>query len=129
MDRCWVPGLTSGYEHTFVHAIADFLRGIETDQHLAGLHDVAVLHAQLVDDAAFEVLHGLAVALDADEARRNRRAGERGKGRPAAKAQTKHEKDQEASEDGGTNRRASRHVAERPVAAGRRRFTRSGRRS
>jgi hypothetical protein len=60
MDRWWVPGLTSGYEHAFVHAIADFLRGIETDQHLAGLHDVApVLHAQLVDDAAFEVLHVL----------------------------------------------------------------------
>jgi predicted dehydrogenase len=30
MDRWWVPGLSVGYEHTFVHALADFLRGIET---------------------------------------------------------------------------------------------------
>jgi predicted dehydrogenase len=30
MDRWWVPGLTIGYEHTFVHALADFLRGVET---------------------------------------------------------------------------------------------------
>jgi predicted dehydrogenase len=30
MDRWWVPGLTIGYEHTFVHAAADFLKGIET---------------------------------------------------------------------------------------------------
>ena len=30
MDRWWVPGLSIGYEHTFIHAIADFLRGAET---------------------------------------------------------------------------------------------------
>jgi predicted dehydrogenase len=30
MDHWWVPGLTIGYEHTFVHAVADFLRGVET---------------------------------------------------------------------------------------------------
>ena len=30
MDRWWVPGCTIGYEHTFVHALADFLRGVET---------------------------------------------------------------------------------------------------
>ena len=30
MDRWWVPGLSIGYEHTFIHAIADFLRGTET---------------------------------------------------------------------------------------------------
>jgi predicted dehydrogenase len=29
MDRWWVPGLTIGYEHSFVHAVADFLRGLE----------------------------------------------------------------------------------------------------
>ena len=29
MDRWWVPGLTIGYEHSFVHALADFLRGVE----------------------------------------------------------------------------------------------------
>ena len=30
MDRWWVPGLTIGYEHSFVHAAADFLKGVET---------------------------------------------------------------------------------------------------
>jgi len=30
MDHWWVPGCTIGYEHTFTHALADFLRGVET---------------------------------------------------------------------------------------------------
>ena len=30
MDHWWVPGLTIGYEHSFVHAVADFIKGIET---------------------------------------------------------------------------------------------------
>jgi predicted dehydrogenase len=32
MDRWWVPGCTIGYEHTFVHALADFLKGVESGQ-------------------------------------------------------------------------------------------------
>jgi predicted dehydrogenase len=32
MDKWWVPGCTIGYEHTFVHTLADFLKGIETGQ-------------------------------------------------------------------------------------------------
>ena len=28
MDKWWVPGLQIGYEHTFVHQVADFLEGI-----------------------------------------------------------------------------------------------------
>ena len=32
MDKWWVPGLQIGYEHTFVHQVADFLKGIETGQ-------------------------------------------------------------------------------------------------
>ena len=28
MDKWWVPGLQIGYEHTFVHAVADFLEGL-----------------------------------------------------------------------------------------------------
>jgi len=32
MDHWWVPGCTIGYEHTFVHALADFLKGIETGE-------------------------------------------------------------------------------------------------
>ncbi len=30
MDHWWVPGLQIGYEHTFVHQVADFLKGLET---------------------------------------------------------------------------------------------------
>lgn len=29
MDKWWVPGLSIGYEHTFVHQIADFLKSLE----------------------------------------------------------------------------------------------------
>ena len=32
MDRWWVPGCTIGYEHTFINALADFLKGIETGE-------------------------------------------------------------------------------------------------
>ena len=28
MDHWWVPGLQIGYEHSFVHAVADFLQGL-----------------------------------------------------------------------------------------------------
>ena len=30
MDKWWVPGLTIGYEHSFVHQVADFLQCLET---------------------------------------------------------------------------------------------------
>ncbi|MEO6707486.1 MAG: Gfo/Idh/MocA family oxidoreductase [Ginsengibacter sp.] len=30
MDKWWVPGLSIGYEHSFVHQAADFLRNLET---------------------------------------------------------------------------------------------------
>jgi predicted dehydrogenase len=30
MDRWWVPGLQIGYEHSFVHQVADFLKSLET---------------------------------------------------------------------------------------------------
>lgn len=32
MDKWWVPGLQIGYEHTFVHQVADFLKSIESGQ-------------------------------------------------------------------------------------------------
>ncbi|MEM9185805.1 MAG: Gfo/Idh/MocA family oxidoreductase [Planctomycetota bacterium] len=32
MDKWWVPGLQIGYEHTFVHQVADFINGLETDR-------------------------------------------------------------------------------------------------
>ncbi len=30
MSHWWVPGLSIGYEHSFIHTLADFLRGVET---------------------------------------------------------------------------------------------------
>jgi predicted dehydrogenase len=30
MDKWWVPGLAIGYEHSFVHEVADFLEGLAT---------------------------------------------------------------------------------------------------
>ncbi|MEJ7692674.1 Gfo/Idh/MocA family oxidoreductase, partial [Daejeonella sp.] len=32
MNRWWVPGLSIGYEHTFVHQAADFLKSLETGE-------------------------------------------------------------------------------------------------
>lgn len=32
MDKWWVPGLQIGYEHSFVHAVADFLEGVASGQ-------------------------------------------------------------------------------------------------
>ena len=32
MGNWWVPGLQIGYEHTFVHQVADFLKSLETGQ-------------------------------------------------------------------------------------------------
>jgi predicted dehydrogenase len=32
MGQWWVPGLQIGYEHSFIHQVADFLKGVETGQ-------------------------------------------------------------------------------------------------
>lgn len=32
MDHWWVPGLQIGYEHTFIHQVADFLKGLDTGE-------------------------------------------------------------------------------------------------
>ncbi|MHC5053537.1 MAG: Gfo/Idh/MocA family protein [Planctomycetota bacterium] len=32
MSQWWVPGLAIGYEHSFIHALADFLKGLETGE-------------------------------------------------------------------------------------------------
>lgn len=32
MKKWWVPGLSIGYEHTFVHQVADFLKALETGE-------------------------------------------------------------------------------------------------
>ncbi|WPP50344.1 Gfo/Idh/MocA family protein [Catalinimonas niigatensis] len=32
MDRWWIPGTSIGYEHTFTHQVADFLKSLETGE-------------------------------------------------------------------------------------------------
>jgi predicted dehydrogenase len=32
MNKWWVPGLSIGYEHSFVHQVADFLKSVETGE-------------------------------------------------------------------------------------------------
>jgi predicted dehydrogenase len=32
MDKWWVPGLCIGYEHTFVHHVADFLASLDSGE-------------------------------------------------------------------------------------------------
>ena len=50
MDHWWVPGLSIGYEHSFVHQVADFLTGLAADQTVAPTFRDA-LETQKVCDA------------------------------------------------------------------------------
>ena len=53
MDKWWVPGLCIGYEHSFVHQVADFLAGLESGQPtLPDFRDA--LRTQAVCDAVLE---------------------------------------------------------------------------
>jgi predicted dehydrogenase len=53
MKNWWVPGTTIGYEHTFINALADFLKGLETGKPAQPTFREA-LHTQLVLDAVLE---------------------------------------------------------------------------
>jgi len=53
MDHWWVPGCTIGYEHTFINALADFLKGLETGKGTQPDFRCA-LHTQQVCDAVLE---------------------------------------------------------------------------
>lgn len=50
MDKWWVPGLQIGYEHTFVHQVADFLAGIAAGEPVSPTFREA-LETQKVCDA------------------------------------------------------------------------------
>jgi myo-inositol 2-dehydrogenase/D-chiro-inositol 1-dehydrogenase len=56
MDAWWVPGLQIGYEHSFIHQFADFIKGLETGERLIpdfsdALRTDAVTHAVLASAA------------------------------------------------------------------------------
>ncbi len=53
MDKWWVPGCVIGYEHTFIHALADFLTGLETGVPVQPDFRAA-LKTQLICDAVLE---------------------------------------------------------------------------
>ncbi|WP_425396030.1 Gfo/Idh/MocA family protein [Aeoliella sp.] len=53
MDKWWVPGLQIGYEHTFVHQVADFIEGLATGEPAAPTFRDA-LATQRVCDAVLE---------------------------------------------------------------------------
>jgi len=49
MDRWWVPGCTIGYEHTFVHQVADFLASLDSGESCAPTFRDALETAQVCD--------------------------------------------------------------------------------
>ena len=53
MDKWWVPGLQIGYEHTFVHQVADFIEGISKGEPASPTFRDA-LETQKVCDAVLE---------------------------------------------------------------------------
>lgn len=53
MDKWWVPGLNIGYEHTFVHQVADFLKSVETGEPCSPTFEEAQ-ETQKVCDAVLE---------------------------------------------------------------------------
>jgi predicted dehydrogenase len=57
MDKWWVPGLQIGYEHSFVHQVADFIEGIESGKPAQPTFRDAQ-RTQLVLDAILESAQG-----------------------------------------------------------------------
>ena len=53
MGKWWVPGLAIGYEHSFVHQVADFVEGVGKNQ-LAGPTFRDAYQTQLVLDAIMD---------------------------------------------------------------------------
>jgi predicted dehydrogenase len=53
MNKWWVPGLSIGYEHSFVHQVADFLKSLETGEPCAPNFKDA-LETQAVCEAVIE---------------------------------------------------------------------------
>jgi predicted dehydrogenase len=53
MDKWWVPGLQIGYEHTFIHQVADFLQGLDGGE-LAAPTFRDALATDLVTDAVLK---------------------------------------------------------------------------
>ena len=49
MGNWWVPGLCIGYEHTFVHHVADFLRSLDKGEACSPTFREALETAKICD--------------------------------------------------------------------------------
>jgi predicted dehydrogenase len=56
MKHWWVPGLQIGYEHTFVHQVADFLEGLASGKSASPTFREA-LATDYVTDAVLQSAH------------------------------------------------------------------------
>jgi hypothetical protein len=120
MKAWWVPGLQIGYEHTFIHQVADFLKALQTGEPCRPTFRDA-LETQRVCDA---VLHSAKTNCFEQVAQ-----GSQGAGRTAAKTTTagrasgkdgrRNQREQVASASNGGGRRNAGGGAKR-VAGGRR---------
>jgi predicted dehydrogenase len=54
MGKWWVPGLQIGYEHTFVHQVADFIGGLSSKKNWSGPTFRDALETQYVCDAVLK---------------------------------------------------------------------------
>ncbi len=54
MDKWWVPGLQIGYEHTFIHQVADFIAGLGSKKKWAHPTFRDALETQYVCDAVLK---------------------------------------------------------------------------
>ena len=57
MKNWWVPGLAIGYEHSFVHQVADFITGLETGKPASPTFKDA-LETQAILDAILDSAKG-----------------------------------------------------------------------
>lgn len=64
MDHWWVPGCTIGFEHTFVHALADFLKGLETGEPAQPNFRTALATQRVCDAVLESARNGQWVSLD-----------------------------------------------------------------
>jgi len=49
MDHWWVPGLQIGYEHTFIHQVADFLEGLDKGKEVGPTFRDALITQKICD--------------------------------------------------------------------------------
>ncbi len=59
MKRWWVPGLQIGYEHTFIHQVADLLNGLSSGTAPGPTFRDALATEQVIDAVLKSARNGL----------------------------------------------------------------------